>query len=160
MFYEGRETAKHIEGLIDPEKQIQPTGVDLTVDKIEKLDRRGIIDFGNEKRKIPEGREVPLQRSENGNYWRLEEGIYRFTTNEKVEIPKDALGIGMPRSSLLRCGAGLDFAFWDPGFVGKSQANLTVPSQGLKIFMDARLFQFSLARSKNSEEEYEGTYGE
>ena len=160
MFYKGQDTAKHIEGIIDPEIQIQPTGVDLTVNKIERLLNKGVIDFDNKKREIPPGEDIPLKNSEGNKYWELDEDIYRFTTNEKVNIPHDAVGIGMPRSSLLRCGAGLDFAFWDPGFRGRSQANLIVPAQGLILHENARVFQFALASCENVDEEYRGIYGE
>lgn len=59
-----------------------------------------------------------------------------------MSIPRDAAAIGRARSSLLRCGATLETALWDPGYRGRSQSLLVVYNPaGLKLKKKARLMQ-------------------
>ena len=49
---------------------------------------------------------------------------------------------GFTRSSLLRCGAALNNAVWDPGYHGRSEAMLVVTnSHGIKLKKNAKLVQ-------------------
>lgn len=54
----------------------------------------------------------------------------------------DKMAMALPRSSLLRCGATLDTAVWDPGYNGRSQSLLVVHNpHGIRIKKNARLMQ-------------------
>ncbi|MEI2760841.1 MAG: hypothetical protein V9E95_01185 [Methanothrix soehngenii] len=41
-----------------------------------------------------------------------------MTFNEIVNIPGDVAALARARSTLLRCGASLETALWDPGYLG------------------------------------------
>ncbi|MFH1307065.1 MAG: deoxyuridine 5'-triphosphate nucleotidohydrolase, partial [Candidatus Micrarchaeota archaeon] len=75
--------------------QIQPAGVDLSVESIWRFDRMGVIDEDNSKRKIPECHQIKWK--EDGSI-ELEPGAYKIIFNEIVSIPKDAAAIARPRS--------------------------------------------------------------
>jgi dUTP pyrophosphatase len=64
------------------------------------------------------------------------------------------------RSTLLRCGASLQTALWDPGYRGRSQSLLVVHNpSGLRLKRNARLMQLVFMRlEKKAEELYEGRY--
>src|SRR4030042_7131010 len=102
--------------------QFQPAGIDITLKEAYEFTGPGKIDFDNSERKISEVRPVPYQ-SDN---IRLGAGCYKVIFNEYVKIPQDLAAFCLPRSSLLRCGATLEFAVWAPGYEGGSEALLLV----------------------------------
>ena len=72
----------------------------------------------------------------------LKPGAYKVIFNEYVSIPDDVAGLAFTRSSLLRCGAALNNAVWDPGYHGRSEAMLVVTnSHGIKLKKNAKLVQ-------------------
>jgi len=129
--------------LIDPAKQIQPCGVDLTISKIEMYKSEGIIDFDNSKRKLP-------RLEESGTFqgaWHLTPGAYLITLNEITTIPENCCGIARPRSSILRMGATVNTALWDAGYSGKSQVMMLVHNtNGIIIYPNARILQLMILR--------------
>ena len=73
-------------------------------------------------------------------------------------IPNNAAGIVLPRSSLLRMGANIYTALWDPGYKGKGVSLLKVFNpQGIVIERYARIAQLILIPAKSSGE-YSGKY--
>jgi dUTP pyrophosphatase len=80
--------------------------------------------------------------------------------NEIVNIPKDVAALARPRSSLLRSGATLETALWDPGYRGRSQSLLVVYNPfGLRLKRNARLMQLVFLRLDNEAEKvYTGKY--
>ena len=80
--------------------------------------------------------------------------------NEIVSIPSDAAALARARSSLLRCGAALETALWDPGYRGRSQSLLVVYNPaGLRLKKNARLMQLIFLRlEKEAEKLYSGRY--
>jgi dUTP pyrophosphatase len=142
--------------MIDPTKQVQPCGIDLTVSKIEIYMSRGTIDFDNSKRVLPRLNEA----GKIGDYWQLNPGSYLITLNETVNVPPDYMGIARPRSSLLRMGATMETSVWDPGYKGKSQCMLVVNNpNGITIHPNAKLLQIVfLPLSKKSDVLYRGQY--
>ncbi len=138
-----------------PELQVQQAGVDLTVDKLFSFTSKGIIDYDNSERKVSDVQEIEF---ENGQVF-LKPGAYKVRLSETVKIPKDCLGICLPRSTLLRCGATIHTAFWDPGYEGKSEILLVVHNpEGLILKHKARIAQMTLARVENPKSTYQGTY--
>jgi len=151
--------------LIDPVKQVQPCGVDLTVSKIEMYKGRGTIDFDNSQRSLPRLEEAGKIRqtweiSKKSESWQLPTGCYLITFNEVVSVPSDCMGIARPRSSLLRMGATMETSVWDPGYKGRSQCMLVVHNtQGIQIFPNAKLLQIVFMKlNKESEVLYNGAY--
>ena len=64
------------------------------------------------------------------------------------------------RSSLLRMGAAVQTALWDPGYKGRSEALLVVSnSHGLTLQRDARVAQLVFIRIERADGEvYGGRY--
>lgn len=142
--------------LIDPSKQVQPCGVDLTASKIEMYKSEGVIDFDNSQRKLP-------RLEESGTFqgaWHLTPGAYLITLNEVVSVPPDCMGMARPRSSLLRMGATMQTSVWDPGYSGRSQCMLVVHNpQGIIVHPNAKLLQIVFLKlDKESEKLYSGIY--
>lgn len=142
--------------MIDEARQVQSCGIDLSVNKIESYRSKGSIDFDNSKRSLPRLEEV----GKVGDDWHLSNGSYLITVNETTTIPKNYCGIARPRSSLLRMGATICTALWDPGYSGKPQVMLIVSNmQGIIIHPNAKLLQIVFLKlDKESEKLYNGQY--
>lgn len=146
-----------VESMIDPESQVQMCGVELTLEKIERFLSSGAVAFDNAERKLPKTDEIKF----DGSGWAdLDPGAYLVTFNEIVSIPRDVAAMARPRSSLLRMGASLETALWDPGYRGRSQSLLVVHNpEGLRLKKNARLMQLVFLRlSGDSEKVYSGIY--
>ena len=141
---------------IDPAKQVQVCGIDLTVGKIETYLDRGCIDFDNTRRMLPRLNEP----GRIDDFWVLSPGAYLITFNEIVNVPADCCGIARSRSTLLRFGATIETAVWDPGYKGRSQSMLVVHNpNGIKICKNARVLQLIFVKlDKESEVLYSGRY--
>jgi len=145
-----------VESSIDLEEQIQQSGIDMTVEKIFALEGAGTIDFSNEERKFPEEKELDFENDKI----KLEKGCYKVRFNEVVSIPANATAFGLSRSSLLRMGAFVETALWDPGFKGKSESLLVVKNPaGLIIKKNARVMQLVFIElEEDSENTYDGIH--
>ncbi|MCS7365709.1 MAG: deoxyuridine 5'-triphosphate nucleotidohydrolase [archaeon GB-1867-035] len=141
MVIPGHKVGKYginIENIIH-EIQIQPAGIELTLREIEKFEDAGYIDLTNIKRKISKC--TPLQFDADGKIF-LPQGAYKVRFNEIISIPANVIGIGLPRSSLLRSGATIFSAVWDPGYKGRSESLLVVFNpHGIFLEKNARLMQ-------------------
>jgi len=146
----GSEARGLVESMIDPETQTQMCGVELTLQKIERFLTAGAVAFDNKERKLPE---TELVNFDEMGWIELTAGSYLVTFNEIVNIPKDVAAMARARSTLLRCGATLETALWDPGYRGRSQSLLVVYNpQGLKLKKNARLMQLVFLRLENEAE--------
>ena len=146
-----------IEGLIDEGTQVQPNGVDLTLQSVASYAGVGAADFSNAKR-VAAATES-LQFDDEGGL-HLEPGAYLVQFNEVVHLPLDLAALGRTRSSLLRSGVALHTAVWDAGYSGRSQSLLTVynPS-GFDVYRDARIMQLVFfALEQPAAEGYRGVY--
>ncbi len=138
----------------DPRLQLQPAGVDLTVDEVMELLGEGELDFSNQHRRLPEHK--PLAFGEGK--LRLAPGAYLVRYREEVAIPPDALGLILPRSSLMRMGAVLHSAVWDPGYRGRGVGLMAV-FHPLTLHQGARIGQLILIRlACDPERLYQGSY--
>ena len=153
----GSEAQGLVESMIDPETQTQMCGVELTLQKIERFLTAGAVAFDNKERKLPE---TELVNFDEMGWIELTVGAYLVTFNEIVNIPKDVAAMARARSTLLRCGATLETALWDPGYRGRSQSLLVVYNpRGLKLKKNARLMQLVFLRLENEAEKlYSGKY--
>jgi len=136
--------------------QTQPAGIDMTLREVQELTEAGEIDFDNSKRKIPAGRKMEF----SGGKLHLKAGCYRMIYNEYVNIPIDCAAFGYPRSSLLRCGADVRCAVWDPGYHGRSESLLVVHNpHGIVLHENAKVMQLVFMRLEEAAEKgYEGRY--
>ncbi|HLC68025.1 MAG TPA: deoxyuridine 5'-triphosphate nucleotidohydrolase [archaeon] len=142
-----------VSGMIDEKVQIQQCGVDLTVAKVFLLEGEGVLDFSNEKRKLPSYAELQPQ----GDHWMLDKGVYHIAFNEKITLPKNIAGMLLPRSSALVCGIVQHTALWDPGYEGRSFFHAEA-SRPVKIFKNARLGQMIFIKLEGDTSGYAGVY--
>lgn len=146
-----------VEQMIDPEIQIQPNGIELTLARVEVHEGSGAIAFDNSERKLPTTKNMDF---DDEGWIHLPKGSYKIMFNEIVNIPKNIAAIAKPRSSLLRCGVTVETAVWDAGYRGRSESLLVVYNEnGFKIKKNARVLQllfFSLG--KEVREGYSGVY--
>ncbi len=141
--------------MVDEKKQMQPCGVDLSVKEIHRFVSKGTIDFTNEKRQVSKTEKIEFEEKVH-----LEKGIYKIVFNEYVKIPKDYAAMCLTRSSLLRCGANMEFALWDPGYEGRSESLLIVSNPfGIDIYKNARVAQMIFVKlEEQTDSLYSGVY--
>ncbi len=139
---------------IDAEIQTQIAGFDLTAKDIMALEDGGIIDFDNVERFIPDHKTLtPLNKK-----WELEPGGYLVRYNEIIEVPLNAMGIVLPRSTLMRIGATLCSAVWDPGYKGRG-IGLMIVNAKITVCEGARIAQIVFIKTQEKiSEGYSGTY--
>ncbi len=147
---------KAVSGFLS-DSQFQPAGVDLTLREAFSFSSEGSVDFDNSERKLAETK--PLAFDEKG-WLHLPKGAYKVVYNEIVSIPSDCAGLAYPRSTLLRCGAFLHCAVWDPGYKGRSESLLVVENEkGIRLKKNAKLVQLILIKlTCDAKETYKGKY--
>jgi dUTP pyrophosphatase len=143
-----------LKGLGDPEAQVQPAGVDLRVSEVYKAGGPGAL--------TREGKKLPgyVEVEHRDGAWSLGPGYYIERFAEIVEIPLNAVGICLPRSTLLRMGASLTCALWDPGYRGRGYSLLTVYNEhGIRLERGARIAQMVFLRLEaKARQGYQGSY--
>lgn len=155
LAYPGHILAEYINGLLDKNTQIQPAGVDLRVRSIYAFTSRGGVSFRSKD--LPHVREV---RKGVGRCWELGPGAYKVRFSEIIQIPEEAIGLCLPRSSLLRSGVDVRCALWDPGYRGRGEALLIVFNpNGFLICDNARVAQLVLIKLISPPKKlYSGSY--
>jgi len=145
-----------VQSFIDLAFQLQPAGIDLTLRSISRFLSKGVLDFTNGKRRIAEVEEIPFSKD---GYIDLPPGAYRITFNEVIVVPRDCVGIALPRSSLIRSGATIITALWDPGYRGRSQGLLVVfNNNGIRLYRNARIAQIIFIKAEKVRSSYSGSY--
>ncbi len=150
MFRSGAFVAEQLSAVSD--EQVQPNGVDLTVESVFEQTGTGRID--QDGKSIGERRE--LGPSGDNDTYRLSPGGYIARYGETISIPEGHVGFVLPRSSLMRNSAMLHTAVWDAGYTGRGEGLLEVNHE-LELQRDARIAQFVLSRAEH-EGSYEGSY--
>lgn len=153
-----------VDDLINEGKQISVNGIDITVHKVFKYKSRLVIDFDNSRRKNPELEEIPFTHEDTSNtmnsYWDLEKGTYMVSYGQKISIPMDAVGLILPRSTLMAGGTLLASALWDSGYSGYGRGQFMVNNpHGIRLYNGARIGQIILIKTEQTQETgYNGTY--
>ena len=144
-----------VSGYISLEEQLQPAGFELTVAEVSTFEGAGRLGFNNRERRLPPVKLLKLE----GFTW-LPQGFYLVRYNEEVWLPENLMALIFPRSSLMRCGAILYTAVWDPGYRGRGQGLLNVYNpHGLELEKNARIGQMVFLRlSKPVKRGYQGVY--
>ncbi len=141
---------------LDLDKQLQPSGFDLSMESVEEFMGGGAVDFSNKERVIAETRTI--EPHEDG-WIHLKKGVYKVIYNEVVKMPLNVAAIARTRSTLLRNGAEVGTAVWDPGYEGRSSSMLTVQNpHGLRLKKDARVAQLIFFETGDVEKGYSGVY--
>ena len=138
------------------EIQMQPAGIDLSLKEVYAFASSGAVDFDNSQRKIAD---VALIQFEE-EWVHLAKGCYKVVYNEIVKIPIDCVALGYPRSSLIRNGAHVGCAVWEPGYEGRSESLLIVENEnGIKLKRNARVVQLVFVQlAEGHGEVYTGRY--
>lgn len=125
--------------MIDPETQVQPNGIDITVETISRFRGPGTLGRTNATRVLPVTDDLAYEP--DGSLY-LPEGAYQIRFNEKVNLPSWLMAYARPRSSLLRSGVALHTAVWDAGYSGRGMSLLVVyHPAGFRVERDARICQ-------------------
>ena len=145
-----------IEGWINLDEQVQPNGFELTLRDVSMYLTVGQIALTNKDRVLPQ---LSLMAFDDKGFINLAAGVYLITYNEIVNLPKDIMAFGRPRSSLYRCGVGVGMAVWDAGYHGRSQSMLTVHNtQGFRVQQNARVAQLVFMEMTGDSKGYNGIY--
>ena len=145
-----------VEG-IDPDVQLQTNGIDLRVERVQRLASPGLLGASDAVREPAAREDVPSDRD---GWWDLHRGAYVITYREKVNLPVDLMALSRPRSSLLRSGVSIHSAVWDAGYSGRGEGLLSVlNSRGYRLQRGARVAQIVFFRlSAATAEGYRGRY--
>lgn len=141
-----------VSGAVTPvgDDQVQPNGVDLTVEAVLEPTGTGRID----RTGTTVGDRAPID-SEDGVY-RLGPGAYVARYGEVVAVPSGHVGFVYPRSSLMRNGCMLHTAVWDAGYEGRGEGLLEV-HRAIELETGARIGQLVLAEAGQTGA-YDGRY--
>ena len=145
-----------VEG-IESEVQLQTNGIDLRVERVQRLSSPGLLGAADAVRE-PAARE-DVQCDKDG-WWDLHRGAYVITYREKVNLPHDLMALARPRSTLLRSGVAIHTAVWDAGYSGRGEGLLSVlNARGWRLQRGARVLQLVFFRlSTPTQEGYKGRY--
>lgn len=145
-----------VSGFVNMDRQIQPNGIDLTLETIWRLTDHGRIGVEDAERRLAARADVAMDDAE---YYELAPGPYLARLREVVDLPNDLMALGKSRSSLLRCGVALHNAVWDAGYAGRSEVLLVVYNpHGFKIRRYARFLQLIFLRLAGPTSPYSGAY--
>ena len=149
MFRSGASVAERLSPVT--EAQVQPNGVDLTVEAVYEQCGPGRI--GVEGKEIADRRELaPSESGGDADSYYLTRGGYVVEYGETIRVPEGHVGFVYPRSSLLRNSCMLNTAVWDAGYEGRGEGLLQV-HHDIEIERGARIAQFVLAAA-----DHDGTY--
>lgn len=131
------------------------SGIKLTLGEVLIPTSWGVIDI--DEKYIPN-----YQRLECGKdgFYELLKGYYVIRYNEYVRVPEDSIALAIPRSSIIRSGASIFTAVWDPGYEGRGYGLLiTYNDFGIKIRRNAQIAQLVFIKmSEKSVKPYRGLY--
>jgi len=139
-------------------QQVQPNGVDLSLDQLWRVVEPGALGVADVDRHLPERAPVPFG---DDGWATLAPGAYVARFAETVSMPTDRAGLAFPRSSLLRMGVHVPTAVWDAGYSGRGETVLVVASpHGVRLQRGARIAQLVVFQLTRETEGYTGRYQE
>jgi dUTP pyrophosphatase len=154
MFEPGAFVADHVEPI--REEQVQPNGVDLTLETV--FEQVGAGRIGRDGTEIGDRSELDVERRDGAEAHVLSSGGHVARYGETVRVPEGHVGFVYPRSSLMRNSCMLDTAVWDAGYEGRGEGLLEVYHE-IEIERGARIAQFVLAKADHVGT-YDGSYQE
>ncbi len=146
-----------LDGLVDRDAQVQPNGVDLSLDTVSGYTGPGTLTMDNANRRLPGTQQHPFD-PDSQIY--LSPGCYEVRFNETINLPNNVMAYTRPRSSLLRSGVALHTAVWDAGYSGRGVALLVVyNTHGFRLEHNARIAQMVFhVMSGETAEGYQGIF--
>ena len=150
-------TPSLVEDVSELDRQLQPNGIDVRIDRVFKLTSPALLGAAEALRE-PAAREE-IQPDRDG-WWDLHQGSYVMVVKERVNLPVDVMALARPRSTLLRSGVTIHTAVWDAGYNGRSEALLTVLNgRGFRVQRGARVLQLVFMRLEQpARDGYRGRY--
>ncbi len=128
-----------LENLLNREEQVQPNGVDITIETVSRFRGPGTLGRTNAARVLPATEDIEFDA--DGAIF-LPAGAYQIRFNESVNLPGWLMAYARPRSSLLRSGVALHTAVWDAGYCGRGVSLMVVyHPAGFRVERDARVCQ-------------------
>jgi len=142
---------------VDPATQLQPNGIDLRAERVQRLTSRALFGVSDTAREAAGRVDVP---HDGDGWWELPQGAYVITYRERVNLPADLTALIRPRSSLLRSGVAIHGAVWDAGYSGRGEGLLSILNErGYRLQRGARVAQLVFFRlSSETLQGYAGKY--
>lgn len=136
------------------EEDVDCSGIKLHLDKVFVFKGKALL--AKNSRKLAEVEEVEA----DNDVYHLMPGAYKIRYREIVKVPNNAIALAIPRSTLLRSGATIYTAVWDPGYEGRGEGLLTVfNSNGIDIEKGAQIAQLVFIRlDRETKFVYKGIY--
>jgi dUTP pyrophosphatase len=146
-----------LQGMPDRDVQLQPNGVDITLERVSRFRGPGFLGRTNEERVLPQTEDLAFEP--DGTIY-LATGAYQVRFNETVNLPDWLMAYARPRSSLLRSGVALHTAVWDAGYSGRGVSLMLVyHPAGFRLARDARICQLVFHRlTSGTSSTYAGAY--
>jgi dUTP pyrophosphatase len=146
-----------VDNLPDRDSQLQPNGIDITLESVSRFRGPGFLGLTNEERVLPQ---TELLRFDPDGTLYLPPGAYQVRFNEVVNLPDWLMAYARPRSSMLRSGVALHTAVWDAGYSGRGISMMVVyHPAGFRVARDARICQLVFHRlSASTDAAYAGAY--
>ncbi|MCS7108648.1 MAG: deoxyuridine 5'-triphosphate nucleotidohydrolase [Sulfolobales archaeon] len=146
---------QHLLNLGYPADSLDCSGVKLTLDEVFMVGSDGTIDVDDKT--IPSYLKVNTDKE---SFYKLLKGYYIVRYAEYVRIPEDSIALSIPRSSIIRSGASLFTAVWDPGYEGRGYGLLVIYNEyGIKIRRGAQIAQLIFIKMvERSSKQYRGSY--
>lgn len=143
-------TRDRVSGLVHLETQRADVGLDLTVDRIDRVVGGGRLDFGGSE--FEPARTEPLEpelTAPNDDYgwWELDAGRYLVRYNEALEISDGRLSVVHPLPRLLRAGASHP-AFVPDGTKAPLEVLLAVGEAGCALKENCRISRLVRVESR------------
>lgn len=141
----------------DRDEQLQPNGIDITVERVSRFVGMGFVGRTNAERVLPQTEDVTFTADDTVH---LPPGAYQVRFNEIVSLPPWLMAYARPRSSLLRSGVALHTAVWDAGYSGRGMSLMVVyHPAGFRLARDARICQLVFHRlTAETSTTYAGEY--
>lgn len=130
------------------------SGLRLHLDKVYSFINKGAL--YQDSKKLSEVTEV----EPNGNIYNLVQGVYKIRYMEIVKVPDNAIALAIPRSTLLRIGATIFTAVWDPGYEGRGEGLMVIFNPyGIEIERGTQIAQLVfISLDRATKFIYRGTY--
>jgi len=106
-FLSGEEVKNFLQGLVYEKKQVHKHCVDLTVQKIYRLEGRGELDFGGSEYRTAEKKLIKPKKRDGGDrygWWELKPGCYIFKFNELLTLAEGQKAVIQMHSRLMESG--------------------------------------------------------
>ena len=150
-----------VDGLVNPNKQIQPNAIDFTVDRVFSINDDSVFTISETQKQMRTGCEEiePQVDSDNDEkWWTIEPHTsYDAMSNIYVEVPEGMVANLIIRSTFNRNGIFLTSGLYDSGFKGNIGFAIHNNSGKAQIAQGTRIGQITFTKS-DSEGIYSGGY--